>query len=356
MRPGTLLFITLLPGYGCTGDEAGDAQPAWETRLSIRQDERAGTISVFREKATEPLIVQNARASFRPYLHPIMAPDGKGVLTEDNPAHHPHQTGLYWGFTRVNGRDFFHHPEASHWRRVSATVREALGDVVTWQTVYDLLDETGTPILRETQNWSMRAPKGKIFLDLEWTGEAKTDLTIGEYSYGGLFLRMPWRQGIRGDVVNAARQRDQQAEGKRALWVDVGMEIEGREDLAHIAIFDHPQNDGFPQTWRVDGQMGVGPVRVRIGAWEILKGEMEIIRHRLVAYAGELNNVELRDLWKEYSGSRYTDALWRIAQEEARQERFLTPAQAAESMTQIDGFRVNVWASEPMITQPMAFC
>ncbi len=42
--------------------------------------------------------------------------------------------------------------------------------------------------------------------------------------------------------------------------------------------------------------------------------------------------------------------------EEARQERFLTPTQAAESMTLMEGFRVNVWAAEPMITQPMAFC
>ena len=350
-----LSFLILLLAFGCTSDEARD-ETSPETRLSILQDEQTGRISVFREQASEPLVVQNARSDFRPYLHPIMAPDGEGVLTQHSPEYHPHQTGLYWGFTRVNGRDFFHHPQASHWRRVSATVMEAAGDVVRWQTVYDLLDATGTPILRETQDWSMRAPEGKIVLDLEWTGEAKTDLTIGEYNYGGLFLRMPWRPGIRGEVVNAARQRNQQAEGKRALWVDVGMGIEGREDPAHIARFDHPQNADFPQTWRVDGQMGVGPVRARMGEWEILKGEMEIIRHRLVAYAGDLNNVELRDLWKEYSGSRDTDALWRIAQEEARQERFLTPTQAAESMTLMEGFRVNVWAAEPMITQPMAFC
>ena len=350
-----LSFLILLLTFGCTSDEVRD-ETSPETRLSIRQDEQTGRISVFRGQASEPLVVQNAGSDFRPYLHPIMAPDGEGVLTQHSPEHHPHQTGLYWGFTRVNGRDFFHHPEASHWRQVSATVMEAAGDVVRWQTVYDLLDETGTPMLRETQDWSMRAPEGKIVLDLEWTGEARTDLTIGEYSYGGLFLRMPWRQGIRGEVVNAARQRNQQAEGKRALWVDVGMEIEGREDPAHIALFDHPQNADFPQTWRVDGQMGVGPVRARMGEWEILEGEMEIICHRLVAYAGDLNNVELRDLWKEYSGSRDTDALWRIAQEEARQERFLTPTQAAESMTLVEGFRVNVWAAEPMITQPMAFC
>ena len=56
-----------------------------------------------------------------------------------------------------------------------------------------------------------------------------------------------------------------------------------------------------------------------------------------------------------YSGSYYTAALWDLAQEEALQEKFLTATEAAESMTVLDGFEVNAWASEPMITQPMAF-
>ena len=71
--------------------------------LRIEQDERAGTLSVYRGSQPAPVLVQNARPDARPYLHPIAAPDGHGVLTEYRPAHHPHQTGLYWGFTRVNG-------------------------------------------------------------------------------------------------------------------------------------------------------------------------------------------------------------------------------------------------------------
>ena len=55
------------------------------------------------------------------------------------------------------------------------------------------------------------------------------------------------------------RQRNENAEGKRAMWMDVGMQVEGRDDFAHVAIFDHPQNAEFPQPWRVDGQLGVGP-------------------------------------------------------------------------------------------------
>ena len=81
--------------------------------------------------------------------------------------------------------------------------------------MYDLLDAAGKP-LTETQRWSMRERNGTFVLDLEWRGEARTDVTIGKYDYGGLFLRMPWREGIAGEVVNAARQRNERAEGQRA--------------------------------------------------------------------------------------------------------------------------------------------
>ena len=387
-RAATLLAIMLAYG-GCGLADSGHSESTGPTQLRIEQDDEAGTIAIYHADGTEPIVTQNARPGFRPYLHPINAPDGNGELTEDSPGHHKHQTGLYWGFTRVNGqpvpkdtvkkwnkewrrkgggkggdkpaelvkahgRDFFHHPESDYWRRDSATVVQAMGEEVKWQTVYQMLDEAGKNIMTETQSWTMRADGDKFILDLEWTGAAQTDITIGEYDYGGLFLRMPYRKGIRGEAVNAARQRNQQAEGKRAMWVDVGMEIEGRDDLGHIAIFDHPDNGGFPQSWRVDGQLGVGPARSRMGDWHIKKGSSEIIRHRLVVYTGEFNDVEMTSLWQDYSGGDFK-ALWKIAQEEGRAGEFLTPKEAVDAMTLVDGFEVNAWASEPMITQPMAF-
>ena len=333
--------------------------PSTQTHLSIQIDTDAGTISVFRADEDEPILTQNAAPDFRPFLHPIATPDGQSEVTEFSPGHHKHQTGLYWGFTRVNGRDYFHHPEGDYWQRVSANVLEADGPTVRWQTVYNLLDSTSAAILTETQIWSMRETDGRFLLDLEWRGEAKTDITIGEYEYGGLFLRMPWREGIQGQAVNAARQRNQLAEGKRAMWLDVGMQVEGREDLAHVAIFDHPDNKGFPQPWRVDGQLGVGPVRARMGDWTIAQGETEVIRHQLVVYTGEMEDVALRNAWEEFSGQEgamyATASLWGIAQQEALEAEFLTPEMAVESMTLLDGFEVNAWAAEPMITQPMAF-
>ena len=142
--------------------------------------------------------------------------------------------------------------------------------MVEWETVYVLLDESGESIMRETQIWSMRDNNKQYFIDLTWTGEALVDLDFDEYNYGGLFLRMPYKRGeTDGMAVNSSRQKNERAEGQRSVWVDVGMEIEGRDDWGHIAIFDHPENRNFPQKWRVDRQLGIGPAPSRMGKWSI---------------------------------------------------------------------------------------
>ena len=379
------LCLAMATLISCSPQKQNDSIVNDTLSLSILEDHEAGTLSVFRKGSSEAIVVQNAKKDFRPYLHPIIAPDGKGQLTEYSPGHHKHQTGLYWGFTRVNGtgahmdtvhkyfyqkekfpemqksigRDFFHHPEGEYWNKVSSSVMVAEGEEVSWQTVYNMLDAEGKPMMQETQLWKMRANGGKFFIDLEWQGKALTDITIGEFDYGGLFLRMPWKEGIRGEAVNAARQRNEKADKQRAMWVDVAMQVEGREDFAHIAIFDHPENAGFPQPWRVDGQLGIGPVRSRMGDWEIKEGETEIIRHQIVAYTGELNDIAMTELWNGYIGnnSMYTTtSLWDIAQQEGRSAKFLNPQEAVESMTMMEGVKANAWAGEPMVTQPIAFC
>ena len=342
-RAARRVSTVLLAVVGTFAAAAAESAP-----LRVRGDQADGKLTVFCGDGSEPILTQHAAPDFRPYLHPIVAPDGRGVLTEASPKHHPHQTGLYWGFTNVNGRDYFHHPQGDYWRRVSATILQAEAqqehDPVRWETVYDLLDEDGTAILTESQVWTMREDHGTYVLDLKWTGHAKTDITIGKYNYGGLFLRMPWHEGVEGAVRNSARLAGPQAEGQRAAWVDVGMRVEGRDDLAHIAIFDHPKNPGFPLPWRVDSQMGVGPVRARLGDWTIAKNERASIQHQLVVYTGNLHFGALNQKWSKYSGQSLASA------------HFLSPEKAVANMTISEGFEVGAYATEPMITQPMAFC
>ena len=343
-----IVAVLMITGCGPRADGPVFSVSLGDSTLTIQRVDRGDTV-----------LVHNVRSGFRPYLHPIMTPEGQASVTEFSPDHHRHQTGLYWGFTRLNDRDYFHHPEADYWRRISVNVTQPDGPEVRWVTVYALLDEAGDTVLTESQHWGLQGDDSTYVLDLEWRGHAHTDVTVGQYDYGGLFLRMPWRPGIEGRAVNAARQRNHFAEGKRAMWIDVGLKQEGRPDMDHVAIFDHPDNEGFPQPWRVDHQLGVGPVRSRLGDWAISAGSETTIRHRMLIYSGPMDDVDMHERWEVYTdqlGATYSAAaLWGIAQQEGRDAEFLTPDAAAAQMTLKPGYQVNAWAGEPMVTQPMAF-
>lgn len=266
-------------------------------RLSVNEEQ--GTISVLRRDG-EVVVTQHSRPGVRPYIHPIMAPDGNGKLTEYSPSHHKHQTGLYWGLKRVNGRDYFMNWQEDYWKKISAGAVDKTGVRVKWQTLYHLLDEQGNAILAETQTWSFEERKGKFIMDLVWNGEALVDVTMGKFYVGGLFLRMPWHEGIRGEVISATGRRNGEAEGQRAIWNDIGIEVEGRDDLAHIAILDHPENPDFPVAWRVDNELGVGPSRQILGDWTIRKGNAVSFRYRLLVYTGDFDRTKVNAAWKEF--------------------------------------------------------
>lgn len=380
-----ILLTTLILFNSCKPKTQKDAALEAEKTSHFKVVKDLDRIEVFNIGANRSLVTQHIKTDFRPFIHPIIAPHSESELTQYSPGHHPHQTGLYFGFTRVNGsgadsielkeyfydknkpeeiqkkigRDFFHNPGGDHWQKVSAQILIAEGAEVKWQSVYHMLDSEKKPILKETQTWTFKEKEDKFLLSLEWQGEALTDITINEFDYGGLFLRMPWKEGIEGEVENAARQRNHYAEGKRAMWVDAGMEVEGLDAWGHIAIFDHPDNDNFPQAWRVDDQFGIGPASSRMGDWHIKKGEIKTIQHQIVAYSGKLDPINLNDLWGDYVGDKgmyNTASLWNIARQEGRDAKLLSPQEAVDAMTIKEGYLVNAYASEPMITQPMAFC
>ena len=342
--------------------QARQAPRATAHGLTARADERTGTIVVSAAGRRTPILTERAGADARPYIHPLVAPDGTVVTGAD---------GLFLAFTNVNGRDYVHNPRgAGYWRRVSMGVTQSTGNEVRWQTTYDLLDAAGATLLVETTRWSLRESNNAYLLSLDWRGQARADVTIagtqeagmaspgpGDDS-GGLFISLPWRNGQRGEVVNAARQRNDRAAGQRAMWIDVSIPNATRAP-AHVAVFDYPDNSFYPQTWRIAPGWGIGTARPGSSTWTIKNGDTEIIRHQFVVYTGTLDDVRMDTAWADYSGNRSayaTSALWNVAQREGREAKFLTAEEAVAQMSVIDGYRVNAWAAEPMVVQPMAFC
>jgi hypothetical protein len=82
------------------------------------------------------------------------------------------------------------------------------------------------------------------------------------------------------------------------------VEIDGRSDLGHIAIFDHPDNEAFPVPWRVDNELGVGPSRQILGDWGLYEGERTTIRYRLLVYTGDRDPAELTRRWTQYAAEK----------------------------------------------------
>lgn len=253
---------------------------------------KSGGLSIFRPDIKEPIFVFNAPEDGRPYVHPMLAPDGKGALTEFSPAHHKHQTGIYVGFLKVNGRDYFHNRGGDYFRRRAFDWKND-SQGVRWTSTYDLLDKDKDAQLTETQSWHFRDFTKTYLIDFTWTAKAHTDVTFDKYDYGGLFIRMPFNNQPGARAINSEGQENGKAEGQKARWFDIGMTVNGRKDAAHIAVLSQA-----PLPWRVDGQLGVGPAPSRAGAWKLAKGESTSFRYRFLVYTGDLQRDPIEAEWK----------------------------------------------------------
>jgi len=176
----------------------------------LRTESDAHHVAVFRDGDAHPLVVQNAPDGGRPYLHPIEAPAGAGSVTEDQPGHHPWQHGLYIGLNDVNGVGFWSEKlwpatadlDGTFSSRIVGVPRTEVG-AAHWAVETDYLDPQGERMFRDLQRWTLRDHDTRLELRLEWTLTADRDLVFGRYDYGGLFLRMPYRDETGGSAVDS---------------------------------------------------------------------------------------------------------------------------------------------------------
>jgi len=149
---GCLFSVVLLAGNYADAELA--AQPA-----------EGGGYAFYRQGEAAPILVQNVRPDFRPYIHPILAPDGKGVLTENAPKHHPWQHGLYVGVHQVNGINFWEKETGLFHPRPMAAP-SVKGDTASWSVTTLWTGPDGAPQLTETQAWTLTDCRTYYRLDM----------------------------------------------------------------------------------------------------------------------------------------------------------------------------------------------
>lgn len=266
-------------------------------------------LAIHRPGSSAPLLVQHAPAHRRPFIHPLAAPDGEGALTEDMPHHHPWQRGLYVGLNDLDGIGF--------WKEGKGEVGESDGTFhpapleapalqegrVCWTVRTQWQAPGGTPVLAETQAWRLRDGGTHCELELDWTLQALRTTRFGQYAYGGLFLRMPYREAIGGSALSSEGLGFPQAEGQLARWVALSMPLPGRQGEAGVAMLDHPGNPGHPVPWRVDHQLGIAPSRCIAGAWSLREGEASTSRYRLYLFCGPIVPEVVEAQWRAFAAT-----------------------------------------------------
>ena len=280
----------------------------------LRAEHDGEHIALFREGIVAPILTQRAATDKRPYIHPILAPDGVGELTENQPGHHLWQHGLYVGLNDINGVGFWEEGLGGNKAKDGSFHPSPLaaptisGNTAAWEVMTDWNAPDETPMLRETQKWRFTDNGETFLLDVEWTLQATIDLRFGKYGYGGLFLRMPWRAETGGDVLNSeGADSHQTTEAQRARWVALSMAIPGRSrsenDPAGIAFFDHPTNPEYPNPWRVDGNLGITPSRCIAREWLLPKATASVNRYRLFIYPGPIDPAAIEAEWNRFAQS-----------------------------------------------------
>jgi hypothetical protein len=279
-------------------------KPATTTLIA---EHAADRIAIRRSNHHSPIMVQHAATNARPFIHPIIAPDGNGTLTENAPPHHPWQHGLYVGLNEVNGVGFWTEglrqspTDGTFHPRPMATAKVE-GSRCSWAVVCDWRAPNGQALLAETQAWTLYDRGNSYDLDLQWTLTASVDLTFGKYAYGGLFVRMPFVS--QGTVINSeGLQTPTKTEAQRARWVAIAMPIPdrtGNDPIAGIAMMDHPSNPEHPVPWRVDGQLGISPSRCIVDAWRLKTGASSVARHRVFIHTGATDVAAVESSWSRF--------------------------------------------------------
>jgi putative heme-binding domain-containing protein len=227
--------------------------------------------------------------TLRPYMHPVRDPSATVVLTEDRPSDHPWQHGIFTGLHKVNGLDFWSESKGEKSGRqhfVKLLDLQETMERVSFRSLSEWRDASGNVVLEEEQEVAVHAIDSSDLyrIDFEWLLRAKDKpVTVGRHDYGGFSVRM--KTTPQHAHLNANGQLSMDNAPQSSPWTNVSNPYNNQ--WFGIAILDHPQNFGFPSTWRVDGQGLINPSPSLKGDWQIDANKERIFNYRLIIHRGK---------------------------------------------------------------------
>ncbi len=276
----------------------------------------------------------------KPVLYPILDSDGV-TLTRHFPqvagerVDHPHHVGLWFNYARVNDFDFWNNSEAIKpenrvkmgtivFDKLLSTKSGAKQGELSAQSTW--IDGKDHPILEETTHFVFSGSKGERIVDRVATLKALDHVTFQDEKDGMLGMRVAsWLEsptagggvytdshGVETKTANASPDATGEyltSEGVKgaAAWSTRGRwcSLTGHNKDGHtvtIAIFDQPENPGYPTTWHARGYglFAANPLGISVFNtkekpmnFTLEKGQSATFRYRIVFYTHAATAEEL---------------------------------------------------------------
>jgi hypothetical protein len=251
------------------------------------------------------------------YLHPLHAPNGAKV-TDDFPADHLHQRGVFFAWTKTEVGD--QHPDfwnlgsgTGRIRSLAAKAVETAGSVgfeathlwemkrgEAWEPV---LDETWQLLLRPPAFTDPQAPEAAYVLDFTSRQTPRVAVQLPAYRYGGMCVRgaAEWnRKGGPMHVLTSEGKDWATADGTHARWADMSGPVGGLE--AGVTLLEHPANLRAPNLLRVPPEYPYVVYCPSKGESLTLEaGKTYTFRYRIIVHNSSADATRLNRQWNEFA-------------------------------------------------------
>jgi len=256
----------------------------------------------------------------KPFLYPLLGVGGieytraypmRQVAGEDHD--HPHQRSLWFTHGKVNNVDFWSESKTAGSIRQVDLKTSTQGPVLAqFITRNEWVTPGGEVVCEDERTWTFYRLAKRRMLDLDVVVKAtRQDVVFGDTKEGTFGIRVASSMDVNrktgGLITNSAVQRNDQAWGKPAAWVDYTGPVAGQ--TAGIAVLNHPQSFRYPTPWHVRtyGLFAANPFGLHDfgsqtpGDHTIPKGQSIRLRYRVILHPGTASAESLERDFALYS-------------------------------------------------------
>lgn len=275
----------------------------------------------------KPFATYHVKSGAKPILWPVYGPNGK-QLTRGYPMRdalptekkdHIHHRSFWFTHGDVNGVSFWHEQGGNG----NIVHREFLkvegGEEAVISTRNDWIGPDGKKHCEDVRTFTFGADEQARWIDADITVYAtEGPVKFGDTKEGSFGVRVAGSMRTElpdgGTILNSEGDKNGEAWGKKAAWVDYYGPVEG--ETAGIAILNHPSSFRFPTHWHVRtyGLFAANPFGLHDflrskdvdGSHELKKGESFTLRYRVYLHSGDTQEAKVAEEFEEYSAQSFS--------------------------------------------------